>query len=557
MNNSTTISFSAAWYLFAISIPMHAQFRLDQFTDTDPTIAAVQNADGSLVWALDMDDAMVLWRGDAAGEPMWTKEVIDPGDHIRLIESEGASTTMIEAYDPSVAPLSGSETLVTQRLRISRINDQGMVIWSNEFEFSFAHPIEFSVTGLAIQATRTSDDGILATVAQTSGGPIVCHLLRVAADGSLLWGERIGRPGGAYLAMSEVQIPTSGLLVTEYADGRFAISLDSGSPPWTIEVHAIDAQGAPLTSRSLNYSGEIIYRRVSCVGATANGDLLIGGRMSTMESANIMMYRLDADLEYLDGDVYWDISSTVSAEMRTLTQRADGDRLIHVEGALPGRYTYLIEVDNEGEILNTATSVPIPYIDDQLLVVHPRDVRFSEDGVQLAHTLTLTHPGLGDLGHYAERSTVQLDDPACYFSPGVVQHSQIPVNIIVTQALTSNVTQETMVLVSAATPLIDHAPIGTVQGCQIASGVSDHAQDPMFELLMNVLAPGSALLVRAPAPLVLSIFDAQGRIIRHDLTLTGSGPWSVPLPELTAGMYCVTAFANRNTLRGALRFVVE
>lgn len=536
---------------------MHAQFRLDQFVGTDPTIAAVQHADGSLVWAMDLDDAMVLWRGSADGDPMWTKEVIDPGDRIRLVESDGASTTMIEAYDPSFGPLSGSETLVTQRLRISRINDQGAVMWSNEYEFSFAHPIEFASTGLTLQATRTSDDGILATLAQSSGGPIVCHLLRVAADGSLIWGERIGRPGGSYLAMSEVQIPTSGLLVTEYADGRFAISLDSGSPPWTIEVHAIDAQGTPLTSRSLHYSGEIIYRRVSCVAATANGDLLIGGRMSTMESANIMVYRLDAGLDYLDGDVYWDISSTVSAEMRTLTQRADGDRLIHVEGALPGQYTYLIEVDNEGEIISTATSVPIPYIDDQLLVVHPRNARYDENGVHLAHTLTLTHPGLGDLGHYAERSIVQPDSPTCYFSPGVVQRSQIPESIVDIQQLPGNTTQETTVLVSAASPLIGHAPIGTVQGCQIVSGVSDHAQGPMFELLTNMLAPGSDLLVRAPAPLVLSIFDAQGRVIHHGLHLTGSGPWSVPLPELTAGIYSVTAFADRNAVSGVLRFVVE
>lgn len=558
MRTTTVISYAPALMLCITSGSTSAQFRLDQFTATDPSVAVVHHADGSPVWVLEMDDATILWCGDGIGDPTWVKEIIDPGDEIQLVASAGSSTTMVEAYQPVTEPLSNSEDLVTQRLRFTRIDAQGVGSWSNMYEFSFTQPVEFHVIHTTLKATRTADNGVLITVSgETSTTGPVCHLLRIAPDGSLEWGKRIGRPGGPYLMMSEVEIAMNGLLVTEYGDGRCAVILDNGSPPWDIEVHAIDAQGTPLASRRLHYSGETIYRRISCLGTTATGDLMIGGRMSTMESANIMTYRLDTDLGYVDGDVYWDFAYPVSPEMRTLTDRADGERLILVEGAIPGQYTYLINVSAEGNILSCAKSTPIPHVDDQLLVIHPHDARFDENGVHLAHALTLNHPGLGDIGHYTVKSLINPASPSCYFSPAAVQHTQIPVSLVDIEPLPDNVVQVLTPTITPVTSLADHAPIGTVQGCQVANRVSELTNDPLFGLVTNVLSSGRDLEITTTRSMVLHIFDAHGRTIREGLRLSGSGRWSVPLPELNTGVYGIAGSTDKNTPGGVLRFIVE
>ncbi len=535
-----------------------AQFRLDQFTNSDPSRSALQLTNGSLVWAMAIDDTTFLWCGNDAGVAQWARSVTDPGNTLQLVEGPNSSTFLVEEYTPITEEVIPDEFAVTQRLRITRISEQGVVEWSEQCEYSFPQPFDFMTFQVSTRAIATSDGGLLVCVAHpTTLSFAVVHLLRLTENGEISWSERVGST-----IMSDDLVLTygtpsfNGLFLTEYTQGRFVMALDDIG--WDTQLHLFGPDGEPLLSRRLNYNGASIYARVSSLATSAAGQLLVGGRMSTMPSANIVAYRLDEDLEFVDGDVYWGFGTASSSELEAMACRADGDRVLEVVSAGGAEvFTYFLEVDEEGDILHPARSTPLAYVDNQTITVKPKHFRYDEAGVRLAHTLSVTHPILGNLGHFSERSLIDPSSPDCYFALNPVGHVDVPDSLVSMEPLPSFIVADATTIISNTAPLSAHSLVGTTPGCQSQIGMAELGATPTFTLTSNVLSQGVGLQVNAGRPVELCVFDNHGRMVLNSERLTSAGQWSIPLPSLSAGIYCVMARSGPGTRSEVQRFVVQ
>lgn len=509
-----------------------------------------------MAWAMSVDGEMLLWRGNASGEPLWTKTIVEPGRNIKLLSGPGSSTFMIESYFPTTEHVPNEDDLVTQRIRVSHISDEGSVVWSKACSITYTQPIEFWVNSEVMNAIVTADNGVLISVCSLEDGPTACHLLRFTSDGSLLWGERIGRSDEFYMSMGQISSTIKGMMLTELPDGSFAMTLDETAVPWDIHVHTINSQGTPVASRSLAYTGSIIFERTSALSTSATGELLITGRMSTMESANILAFRTNAELELVDGDIYYGFGNTASAELECMSSRADGQRVLVVRNAAPNDpYTYLLEVDEEGNVLNTTLSTLIPTSEGRSFIVRPKDVLYQDDGILLAHSVLLWHPGLGDLGNYVERSLVDPGISECYFTPTTIGQVQITADQVVTTDLPMNVVSAITPNILDASPFGEHPLIATVEGCLLQTGLVERADGNGFQLITNAITRGAGLNVRISDPMDVLIYDQQGQMVLQGIHLQGPGQWSIPLPDLNAGMYYVVATRGKGP-SNMQRFVI-
>ena len=551
-------SCATALVLALLPFIANAQFRLDQFTNSDPSKSALQLTNGSLVWAMALEDTTFLWCGNDAGVAQWARSITEPGYTLQLVEGANFSTLMIEEYNPITEEVLPDEFVVTQRLRITRISEQGAVEWSEQCEYSFPQPFDFAAYQVFTRAIPTSDGGLLVSVAHaTTLSSAIVHLLRLTENGEVSWSERVGSTvTGGDLVLIYGTPSFNGLFLTEYTEGRFVMALDEAG--WDTQLHMFGPDGEQLLSRTLNYTGASIYARLSSLTTTAAGHLLVGGRMSTMPSANIVAYRLDEDLEFVDGDIYWGFGTTSSSELQAIACRADGDRVLEVVSAGGDEsFTYFLEVNEDGDIINPARSIPLPYVDDQTITVKPKHFRYDDAGVRLAHTLSITHPILGNLGHFSERSLIDPSSPDCYFALNPVGHVDVPDSLVSMESLPSLIVADAITTISSASPLSPHSLIGTTSGCQLQIGMAELGATTGFTLASNALSQGMSLQVNTEGPLELCVFDARGRMILNGERLPGAGQWSVSLPTLGAGVYCVIARSGPGALAGVRRFVVQ
>ena len=517
----------------------NAQFRLDQFTNTDPTEAVLQLADGSVVWAMTVEDSTFIWKGDANGSPQWARTIIDPGSELQLVEGANSSIIIVEAYLPSTDDTNMTEALVTQTWRTSMISEQGTLLWSKRGSITYEMPYGTTVLNVELRSTPASDGGLFFTLMNPSGFFPTGHLVRVGANGALSWCKKVGTvlPGG-HLALSYSSNPWDGLRLVELPVGDIALVLDSQDPPWDIDIYTVDAQGTPAQARKLDYTGAIIYRRAQALAVSASGNLLIGGRMSTSQSANVFTYELDADLELFDGDIYWDFNPNASPELRDIAIRNDGQRTVQVSSATSSYpYTFLMELEDDGQILQVVSSGQLPFTSGQTLTVEPKDILYTDNGILLAHSLRLTHPVLGNLGNFIERTAIDPSDPGCYFSSATVQHIQVPDSLVSMLPLDNYMALDAIPVMSDESPLTEHSLIGTLQGCLFQTGIAELPSTASFQLASNIIAVGSDIVVRTDGPMELWVTDASGRVVVERVRISASGQWQVPIPALTSGMY--------------------
>jgi len=538
-----------------------AQFRLDQFTDDDPKEAVLQMSDGSLVWVMTVEDSTFIWKSDTEGVGQWARTIIDPGAQVHLVESGNSNVIMVEAYPPTteeITPL--DENLITQPWRTTVISAQGAVVSCERGVVTDTLPYETPALNVELRTASTADGGLVFSLLTSGVFMTIAHLVRVDASGALVWCKALGREEILeYLVVGSNLSYGEGLQVVEMPGGNIAMTMETTTVPFgQIGLYIVDPQGEALDARTLDYTGEAIYRHTSCLAVSANGNLLIGGRMSTNMSANIFTYEVDADLEFVDGDIYWDLDLIASAQLSGIAVRNDNDRVIMVSSAnssIP--YTYLIHSDGSGNIQHTVRSSQLPYTSDQLLDVGPHAVRFTDTGIELAHSSHVTHPGLGNIGYYVERTLLDPADPGCYFAPGDIQHVPIPANSVNTLPLDNMISIGMTPIMTDESPFVQHSPVGTVQGCLIQTGIAELPHGTSFQITPNMIPVGSDLIVRTDGAIIFRVVDMNGRVVREGSRIPAAGQWHIAVAGLMSGVYSIVANDPSHTASTVQRFLIH
>lgn len=545
--------------LAVLPLILTAQFRLDQFTHADPNRSVLQQSDGSVVWAMTPGDSTVLWKGDANGLPQWTMLVSDPGDRMMLMEGPNGTIDLIEAKLPISVLVSPFEVHVTQQWRATRISGAGGVQWSKEFTISYANPDNLNVIGISLQACSTANGGLVASLMNSSNFGNITHIARLDANGNMAWCRRYGADVNGIIMLPGGQSGMENtMLVQELPGGHIAVTPRTSEFLSDVDIQLIDAAGNPLSARKVDYVGGIIFRRVSALALSATGNLLVGGRMSTAMSANIFTYEVDGNLELVDKDLYWGFGATASSEFTGFAVRADNERILQVNSAAMSSnpFTYLIAVDGNGNVDNTLFSDVLPYTSGQSLVIKPKHLLFADSGVYLAHSVGITHPALGNIGHFLEQSFEDLSEPGCYFSASSVEHAQIPDSLVEELPLDPFVWSDAAVTGLDASPLAPLPLIGMTQGCLLETGIENEKPQASFQMNPSTLIPGGTMTIRITEAMDLWVVDQQGRVASTITRTYGPGAYALEL-MLAPGLYIMIGESRAGALRHAQRFVVQ
>ncbi|MBK8498094.1 MAG: hypothetical protein IPL52_04575 [Flavobacteriales bacterium] len=557
-----TIALPACFLLVAanqVSLA-HGQFRLDLYTPADPVKNALVQADGSSLFAMRIEDTDVVLKTDAQGQPQWAREVTDPAIDVLLLETSNSTITRVDAYAPVILPNPPwQDDTVVVRVRLARVDASGTQIWSKTVATSFVQPYEFTITHTQLSGVQASDDGTIISLLSyaASMGPSVLHVMKHDDQGNLLWCKRYGHNAGNYFPWAENGAASRVEVQLGPSDDGGAIALDCSriqSRDWAIM--RIDANGDPIACTSYEYlgAGPSLADPVLAVGPA--GDVLVSIRTGSGANGSIALYRFSEDLDLIDKDIYYDMGVH---EIDRILHHADGHAMLQMKSLNSADQTWSwLETDETGELVSAYKAPTLPFENGQQLHFVPKGTGFSSDGLCIPYVQRISHPVLGNLGHFTGLAIPDQNSGAsCYFLPHSAQHLSIPDSLVNVQTEVLPTAIEPTLVSTTSQSFVSAPIVATIPGCVAQVSVPGTISAQRFHLVPNPARRGEPLSVFVDQPSRLALRDPAGRPAGMEFYSPVAGTFAWPWPELAAGIYLVVRTSPRGEMIDATKLVIE
>lgn len=524
---------------------LFGQFRLNKFFSGDPLKTAAILADGSSVFALQYADTALIWKSDAQGQMDWVSRIADPGTQTHLLETSNASITRIDTYAPLT--MNGPTVVddsVVQRVRLTRLNASGSLLWSSTVAMYFLQPYEFWVNNVRLVSTATSDGGTITGVLTEPGlGPATLHLLKHSGTGALLWCRKYGDAAFGYYAWANMG-PGAGRNVFLVGSNDGGAYLMDQSRVYTANgsIMRVSNMGEPLLHVRFKYLGANPYPYLSTFGQDAAGNILLGNTIGTAPPTKVLLYRFDPTLNLIDKDIIYD--TDLPSSMTGIYSRPDGRTMLHfIPNGFNAAMSVWVDINGSGEVQSAHKTPAIPYINDQTLKFFNKGARYFDSGVAIAHSHLISHPILGNVGFFAGQALLEPGGTSCYFEPTAAQDIQVPDSLvsILDEPLPGSIPGD--FTVENIDPLSAANPITTLPGCLVQVGIEEATAAVRFTLAPNPVLQGDQIWLTVDEPMRMNIVDMTGRSVTGSFLLPSGGAWAAPFPAPLPGTYVVNAFS--------------
>jgi hypothetical protein len=511
-------------------------------TESGLVRSGVLMADGQVVLSMVADTGLWLWSCDASGTPLWSARYgTDPlwiNGRYPLIVC--ADNTLAFAYLAPQVEI-GDSTLIT--MHVVRVGADGVLLWDKEIAMIPQEQWNWSsyVSPQELRLLETSDnDLILSLTIWQQVQYVHCHLTRLDGDGTFLWSRSIGY-GEQPIFTEWNDVGPIG------ADGSGGCTLawvpNTGGE---LGVASVDAAGNLQWATTCDYALSSMEFRPLDVMSEASGRIVVTSSMSS-QYTDLQRTILEPSGLHIRTDGYsdfWWLSEARSVPL------ASGSALLLSN-------TYL-EFDDAGQLVASVTlsNTGSNDVGDYSFASRTMDARSGQVLAAGDRSLTPILPGLASYTPGFIRTVTDAPGQCAY---GGATALYVPMgNELFTFAPDTgiHIAEATVTIVDgiASTvpmPLLDTSPLCSTVG--IAE--NDHACG--FEVMNNLVGSGGTLLVRSDVPLDILLTDALGATVVKFLRSRNTGLTELPVGDLSSGVYIVFARNVSGQVVGAAKVVVE
>ncbi|MBT9144979.1 MAG: hypothetical protein DDT42_00840 [candidate division WS2 bacterium] len=227
---------------------------------------------------------------------------------------------------------------------ILRLDSKGDLLWEKTFGG------KSSVNAYSIQQTTDGGYIVAGSTTSSSTGMADVYILRLDANGILLWEKTYGRLDWAETAYSIQQTTDGGYILVGCAEGRFEFPLDRD-----VDIYIL----------KLNYMGDLFWEKIIgnidsdeyaySIQQTTDGGYIVAGSTTSSSTgmADVYILRLDANGILLWEKTYGRLDWAETAY--SIQQTTDGgyvvagSRMSH--DSEEGKDTYILKLDSKGDLI--------------------------------------------------------------------------------------------------------------------------------------------------------------------------------------------------------------